>query len=425
MKPHRAVYILGGAHTRFIGKYHPDFLWKGHPDFGKRKNPTIEEHLRSAALDALAATGVKAEDIERGFVGNFAGECFARQAHLGAVLAGAHPGLARKPHARLEGACASGGLAVAAGVDAIAAGAELVLVVGVEVQTTVDAREGADYLARAADYSKQRAIDPFTFPCLFARRARAYREAYGVDPTQIAAVVVKAHHNAARNPHAHLHAVGSRMTLERASRASPDNPAFLENPEYRDFLTLADCSPISDGASAIVLASEEALRSLGRSPAGAVRIAGMGIAADALSAPAMPGFDLLHLSTTAAAADAACRSAGVRPEAIQVAEVHDCFSIAEVLMTEALGFAPAGGGAALAASGATAIGGRIPINTGGGLIGFGHPVGATGVKQALENFRQLTGQAGDYQVRPVPRIGLSANMGGDDRTAVVTVYRRE
>ena len=148
------------------------------------------------------------------------------------------------------------------------------------------------------------------------------------------------------------------------------------------------------------------------------------MAADDLEAPARDDFDLLRLSTTEEAALQAYRDAGVSAEEIGVAEVHDCFSIAELLMTEALGFAPPGGGARLAVSGATAIGGRIPVNPGGGLIGSGHPVGATGVKQAVEVFRQLLGRAGGHQVDPRPRLGLTANMGGDDRTAVVAVYRR-
>jgi acetyl-CoA acetyltransferase len=415
--------VIGGAHTRYIGKFHPDFIWKGHPEHGKRTNPTIDEHLRRAALAAIADARVDPSDIERGFVGNFAGECFARQGHLGAVLAGADPGLARKPHARIEGACASGGLALAAGVDAVAAGSDLVLVVGVEVQSTVSAREGADFLARAAWYRDQRAIDPFPFPCLFARRARAYREAYGVSPADIAAPVVKAHRNAAKNPDAHLHAIGDRMTIERACPC-PENPFFLENPEYREFLTIADCSPVSDGASALVLASAQGLAKLGRPAGEAVEIAGIGIAVDALEASAGPDFDLLRLSTTEAAAAEAFGSAGVRPGEIEVAEVHDCFGIAEILHMEALGFAAPGRGAALIASSETAAGGRLPVNPGGGLIGFGHPVGATGVKQAVEIFRQIAGRSAHYQIRPAPRVGLSANMGGDDRTAVVTIYRR-
>ena len=125
-------------------------------------------------------------------------------------------------------------------------------------------------------------------------------------------------------------------------------------------------------------------------------------------------------------ADAACKAyaaAGLRPEDVQVAEVHDCFTVAELLMVEALGFAERGGAAALYRDGVVDIDGRLPVNTGGGLVGFGHPVGATGVKQAVEIFRQMRGQCGAYQMPSAPRIGLSANMGGDDKTSVVTLYK--
>lgn len=421
MRPARPVFILGGAHTPFIGKHHPDFVWKGHPDYGKRENPGIEDYLRRAAHGALEKTRIDPARLDRAYVGNFAGECFARQAHLGAMLAGVEPGLAGKPIARVEGACASGGLALVCGIEAVASQSDLVLVVGVEVQTTVSAREGADFLARAGHYARQRGIDPFPFPCLFACRARAYREAYGIGDEVLAAVVVKAHHNAARNPLAHLHAVGGRMTLEKACRTSEENPVFLENPELRDHLRLADCSPVSDGASALVLASEEGLRIAGARRNEATAVLGYGVSVAALQDTAP---DPLRLSNVARAAAEAYRSSGHRPEDIDVAEVHDCFAIAEVEMMEALGFAPQGAGAAYVASGATAIGGERPVNTGGGLIGFGHPVGATGVKQAVEIARQLAGECGDYQVPQAPAVGLSANMGGDDRTAVVVVYGR-
>ncbi|NIW23786.1 MAG: hypothetical protein GWN29_04065, partial [Gammaproteobacteria bacterium] len=190
---------------------HPDFIWKGHPDFGKRDNPTLEGHLKTAVVGAFEKTGVPAAAVQKGYVGNFTGELFAKQGHMGAMMSGAHPDLKYKPFMRVEGACASGGLALLSGIDAISAGNDVVLVAGAEVQTTVNAAEGADYLARAAHYESQRACDPFTFPCLFARRAKAYREAYDISEEDLARVVVKAYSNANKNPHAHMHAV--HMTL--------------------------------------------------------------------------------------------------------------------------------------------------------------------------------------------------------------------
>ncbi len=417
MKPSRPVYIVGGAHTPFIGKFHPDFIWKGHDDFGKRNNPTIEEHLHKAVQDALSRAVVPPTAVQKGYVGNFAGEIFAQQGHLGASLAAADPAFRFKPFSRVEGACASGGLALTAGVDAVGAGFDVVLVAGVEVQTTLSAKDGADALARAAHYPTQRSIDPFTFPCLFARRAKAYRQAFGLSEHDLAEVVLKAYGNASRNPYAHMRTF--KMMPEHARAASDRNPHFLDNPEYRDWIKVSDCSQVSDGASCAILASEAGLARLGKRRASAVEILAYGHA----TAPLHESGDLTELATSRAAAEEAYRDAGVAVDRIRVAEVHDCFSIAEVMMYEACGFAPKGRGIGLVMDGTTRLGGRLPVNTGGGLLAFGHPVGATGVKQAVEIYRQMKGLCGDYQVTPGPQIGLSANMGGDDRTAVVTIYR--
>jgi acetyl-CoA acyltransferase len=415
MTPQRNVYVIGGACTPFLGKFHPDFVWKGHPDFGLRENPTIEEHLHAATRGALEATGVPAEAIDRGVVGNFTGECFVNQGHLGAMLAGADPGLNGTPAARVEGACASGGLAVAWGVDSIQAGRDLVLVAGVEVQTTVSAKVGADFLARAAHYATQRGIDPFTFPALFARRTKAYFEAHGIGHEDLAHVVVKAYGNANRNDKAHMRE--RQVSFEWAAEPSDQNPLFLSNAELQPYLKLSDCSQVSDGASALILASEAGLERLGRAAADEVRLLSYGHATGALGDPD----DLTRLDITELAAAEAYADAGASAAGIGVAEVHDCFSVTELLMTEALGFAGHGEGARLAADGATALDGRIPVNTGGGLLAFGHPVGATGVKQVLEVQRQMKGLCGDYQIETPPTLGLTANMGGDDRTAVVTI----
>jgi acetyl-CoA acyltransferase len=417
MKPTRAVYIAGGDHTPFIGKHHPDFIWKGHPDFGKRANPTIGEHLHRAALAALEKSGVPAEAVQKGFVGNFTGEIFVQQGHLNALLAGAHPAFALKPFTRVEGACASGGLALVAGMDSIAAGYDVVLITGVEVQTTLSARDGADALARAAHYATERSIDPFTFPAMFARRMKAYCQTYGITPADIAPVVVKAYDNASRNPHAHMRAF--RMTLDNARTSSEANPQFLQNAELKEWLKVSDCSQVSDGASAAILLSDRGLSMLGKSRSDVVEIVSYGHA----TAPLDGDRSFTSMGTTAAAAREAYRDAGIEPGDVQVAEVHDCFSIAEIQMYEALGFAGPGQGVRLAQDGTVALGGRLPVNTGGGLMAFGHPVGATGVKQAVEIHRQIRGLAGDYQMARRPRVGLAANMGGDDRTAVVTLYR--
>lgn len=413
----RRVFVAGGAHTPFIGKGHPDFIWKRHPDFGKRENPTLRELLTQAVTNAADATGADLADVDKAYVGNFVGELFVNQGHLGAALAGVHPALAGKPSMRVEGACASGGLAMMCGVDALKAGADVVLVTGVEVQTTASARIGGDYLARAADYARQRSIDDFTFPALFARRTKFYREKYGATEEDIGYAAVKAYANANKNPLAHMRA--AKMTLENARAANDRNVNFLANEEFSAFLKVSDCSQVSDGASAMFLVSEEGLAKLGLTEADAIEVLGLGHACSSLYTDGDP----TALETTRLAAEQAYADSGMTAGDVGVAEVHDCFTLTEILMYEALGFADAGRGADLLKDGTTEIDGRLPVNTGGGLVGFGHPVGATGVKQALEIHRQMKGRCGDYQMPAAPSVGLTANMGGDDKTVVVGLYR--
>ena len=413
----RRVFIAGGAHTPYIGKHHPDFIWAKHPDFGTRENPTYDALIRASVEATFADTGVNPADIDRLFMGNFTGELFVNQGHMGAALAGVHPALAYKPASRLEAACASGGIAMMAALDAIAAGADIVLVSGVEVQTTVSARTGGDYLARAADYQRQRGIDDFTFPALFARRIKHYLAATEGTEEDLGHIAVKAYDNANQNPLAHMKA--RRMTLDVARSASDKNPNFLSNEELSPYLKVSDCSQVSDGASSILLVSEAGLQKLGRSLADVVEIVGRGHAVDSLFVDRDP----LELTTTKHAAAAAFADAGVGVGDIQVAEVHDCFTMAEVLMYEAVGLADKGQGWRLAREGTTRRDGRVPVNTGGGLIGFGHPVGATGVKQPLEIFRQMKGRCGSYQVGGDLQYGMTVNMGGDDKTVVSMVLK--
>ena len=418
MALNRRAFILGGHVTPFIGKRHPDFIWKRHPDFGVRENPTLEDYITQAVNGALSATGTPAAAIDKAWIGNFCGELFSNQGHLGPAVVGAHPDLMFKPVMRVEGACASGGLAFASALESIQAGTDVALVVGAEVQTTASARDGGDYLARAAHYRRQRSIDDFTFPALFARRTKHYAAAFGLDDGDLAHVSVKAYGNANRNPLAHMKA--AKLSYEDAAEASGSNPRFLANEEFHDYLKVTDCSQVSDGGAALILVSEAGLARLGKTVADCTEVLALGHAVGNLYEDADP----LQLATTAAAANQAYAAAGMGPSDVDICEVHDCFTITELMMMEALGFAEAGQAAKMVAAGETAIEGRLPTNTGGGLIGFGHPVGATGVKQLLEIHRQFKGQCGDYQVPGAPQIGLCANMGGDDKTAVVTLLRK-
>ena len=415
MRPVRPAYIAAQAITPFIGKGHPNFIAPGHADFGVRANPTLEEHVVTVVRKLLDAHDIDPSLIQRGYIGNFAGELFSQQAHLGAMLGRAEARLAGIGCARVEAACASGGVGMVNAIEAIQAGLDVVLVVGAEVQTTVRAREGADYLARAAHYASERAIDDFTFPALLARRAKAYKERYGVSDRDLAHFSVKAYSNGNRNPLAHMHA--TKMTLEQAAAANESNPKILKNPELHDHLKVSDCSQVSDGAAAVLIASEAGLQSLSRSRNDAVRLRSYGFCTNPLGQVQ----DLLRFDTAAMAVREALHDGDTTPQDVQVAEVHDCFTIAELLMYEAIGWAEPGKGIDLVLSGRTSLEGDIPVNTGGGLVAFGHPVGATGVKQAAEIYRQMKGLCGDYQLPRALHTGLTVNMGGDDRTAVSLV----
>ena len=417
MKPKQRIFVVGGHLTLFIGKFHPDFIWKKHPDFGEKENPSLEDYLVNSIRGALDETGVDAGDIDRGFIGNFAGELFSSQGHLGAMAVRADEKFVGKPFMRVEGACASGGLAVLSGVDALHSGSDVVLAAGAEVQTTCSAREGAGYLARASHWGEERDIDEFTFPAMFARRAKHYKEAFGVTDEDIAHVAVKAYANANKNPNAHMREV--TMELEKASKAGKRNPAFLANEELKPHLKMSDCSQVSDGGAAMILATEAGLKRLGIAEEDCIELVSYGQATGALGQVD----DYTELSITKIAAQQAYEDGGLEPEDVDVAEVHDCFAVTECLMYEALGFAESGEGAKLAREGETTLEGSIPVNTGGGLMAFGHPVGATGVKQVLEIFRQMKGQCGDYQLEETPSVGLTANMGGDDRTSVCMAFK--
>ncbi len=411
----RRAFVIGGHITPFIGKKHPDFIWKRHPDFGTRENPALEDYIVQAVNGALEATGTPAGAVQKAWIGNFVGELFSNQGHLGAAVVGAHPDLMFKPVMRVEGACASGGLAFASALESIQAGTDVALVVGAEVQTTASARTGGDYLARASHYSRQRGIDDFTFPALFARRTKALREAYGLSDADLAHVSVKAYGNANKNPLAHMHAIS--LDFETAASIGDGNPAFLGNQELNPYMRMSDCSQVSDGGAALVIVSEQGLRQLGKTESDAIEVLSLGHATGNLFVDG----DLTELATTRAAAARAYDEAGITSADVDVAEVHDCFAVTELLMYDALGFSDKGQGAALAREGRTGLDGDIPVNTGGGLIGYGHPVGATGVKQILEVYRQMKGRCGDYQLAKTPSLGITANMGGDDKTVVTTV----
>lgn len=413
----RKIFVVGGSITPFIGKGSPLFIDKKHPEFQTKKNPDLEYYINTAIQSTLQSTKIPASMVEKAIIGNFASDLFNNQGHLGPLLVAADPAFRFMPAYHVEGACASGGLAYSNAIESILAGNDVVMAVGAEVQTTVSPRVGGDYLARASHYVRQREMDDFTFPALFARRMKAYCIAHGITPADIAPVSVKAYANGNLNPLAHMHT--AKMTLEKASSASDSNPNFLQNPDFKEWLKVSDCSQVSDGGAALILCSSDGLRKLGKNPSDCVEIVSYAVAADNLTVDG----DLLRMETSQHAIQKALKRANVNPKQINVAEVHDCFNIAEVLQYEAIGWAEQGKGHLLAKEGVTNIDGAHPVNTGGGLISFGHPVGATGVKQVLEVFNQMKGKCGDYQIKNPVNIGLTSNMGGDDKTSVASVLK--
>lgn len=415
----RRVFLVGGHITPFIGKGNKNFIWKKHPDFGKRNNPGLKDYIADSIKGTIASSGASAELVDRVYVGNFAGELFNQQGHLGAAVALGDPGLLYKPSLRIEGACASGGLAAAQAVQAIRAGDDCVLAVGAEMQSAASAREGGTFLARAADFERQAHIDDFTFPCLFARRTKAYMGKYPhASFADLGRLSARAYANGNLNPLAHMHSV--KVSAEHASVASEKNPNFLSNQEFCSFLRVTDCSQVSDGGAACIFASEEGLSKLGRSVQDCVEVVASDYGAgDIWNDPP----DLTEMTTTRTVVSRTLASKKLSIDDIGVAELHDCFTTAEMMGYEAIGLAEPGRACDIIASGATERSGKLPVNTGGGLVSFGHPVGATGIKQIMEIYRQMKGLCGDYQLAMKPELGLAVNMGGDDGTVAAMVLK--
>jgi acetyl-CoA C-acetyltransferase len=364
-----------------------------------------DRDLRSLAVEAgekaLADAGVKAEQIEAFYLGNFAGPSFVGQNHLAPYVAGAM-GISGVPATRFEAACASSGAAFFHAVSAVGAGLyDLVMVNGVEKMTSQPTPKVAEILAGAGDTAGEVKAGA-TFPALFAMIARRHMKQYGTTREMMAAVAVKNHGNGAKNPLAHMR---KNITIEQALAGKP----------VAEPLTVYDCSLVSDGAAALVLAPLE--RALEWTAKG-VRI--LGIAQTSAQVALDSKEDITTFEAVKAAAVKAYRMAGVGPQDIDVAELHDCFTIAEIIATEDLGFVPKGEGGPYALSGATCIAGERPVNASGGLKAKGHPVGATGAGQICDIVQQLRGEAGERQARK-HAIGLAQNLGGSGGTAVVTV----
>ena len=376
----------------------------GMSKFGKHDGLLAREIFSQAVSEAYSRCP-KLEpksDIKAMFIGHM-GEAYEHQGHTGSAVAD-WAGLVGIPATRTEAACGSSGVALRSGIYAVLSGlADVVIVGGVEKMTHRTTAEVTEYLAMASDYPFEQ-WHGITFPGLFALMATAHMHAYGTTQEQMAQVAVKNHYHGSLNPKAHMQ---KEITLETVMTSR-----CVAWP-----LKLYDCSLITDGASCIILAKPELAAKYTDQP---VQVVGSGQASDTIGLYERKS--LTSLSATILAAKTAYEMADVRPEQISLAEVHDCFTFAELMAYEDLGFCKPGEGGKLVESGQTRLGGLIPINTSGGLKAKGHPVGATGTAQAYEVYLQLTNQAGKRQVKDA-KIGLTHNVGGSGATAAVHIYR--
>jgi len=381
----RPVAVIGAGKTRF--------------------GALADRDLRSLAVEAgekcLKNGHLSPSQIEAFWLGNFAGPSFVGQNHLAPYVSTAL-GLEGIPATRVEAACASSGSAFFHAVSAVAAGLyEVVLVAGVEKMTSQPTARVTEILASAGDCSGEIKAGS-TFPSLFAMIARRHMFQFGTTREQLAAVAVKNHANGFLNPNAHMRKL---ITIEQALNARP----------VAEPLGLYDCSLISDGAAAVAITSLERARDFTDKP---VRVLGIAQASDYVALDQKP--DITTFPAVRKAAEKAYKMAGLDAKEIQFAELHDCFTIAEIIAMEDLGFVPRGQGGPYTAAGHTALHGELPINTSGGLKSKGHPVGATGVAQICDLVEQIRCEAGERQVKR-HSLGLAQNLGGSGATCVVSI----
>ena len=375
----------------------------GCTNFGEMWDRSFRDIFVEAGLSALEDASIRGEEIDALYVGNMSAGKFIDQEHIGSLIAD-YAGLAslHVPSVRVEAACASGGLALSQGVLAVASGYhDIVVAAGVEKMTDVGTGVAIDALASAADREWE-VLMGATFPGLYAMIARLHMHKYGTTREQLAMVAVKNHLNATMNPKAQYR--------KEISLGEVMNSTLIADP-----LRLFDCSPITDGAAAVVLAPAEIARKHTDAP---VYVKASAQATDTISLHDRR--DITTLDATVHAAKKAYEMASIEPKDVDLAEVHDCFTIAEICAIEDLGFVPKGKGGPATEEGMTALDGKIPVNPSGGLKACGHPVGATGIKQAVEIVLQLRGEAGKRQVGGA-EVGLTHNVGGTGGTAVVHI----
>src|SRR3982075_312482 len=406
------VYILGGGRTDFKRNL-------------KKEGKTIRDLITESGRKAIDDAKIDPGEINAGTVGNFNAGQFTKQLHLGAFLPEIDPKLHGIPTMHTEAACASGALSVLLASQWVMGGFyDVVLVVGAEQQKTMSSLDGSDVLGAAADYHNEKPeYGDFMFPKLFGRIAQIYIDKYGASEADLAAVAWKNYAHAKLNPLAQMR--DADLTLDCASQVSDKNPSVAPP------LKVSDCSQITDGAASLVLVSGKYLDRMGIDKTKLPQLLGFGSTTDYL---ALAKKDAPTFSTARKAAEKAFGMANLKPRDMHGAEVHDCFSITEIVAYEILGLAESGKGVELVKSGATALpqvrtekfkgAFQIPVNAGGGLIADGHPVGATGVRQVFEAYQQLTEQAGARQIENAKKF-LTFNMGGSLTTSVAMVWGRD
>lgn len=415
----KKVYILGGAQTDFERNW-------------KKEGKGMVALLKEAVADGLTGAGLSFEDVRAlnredrvaCFVGNFIAEKYTEQGHLGAFLTEVDPAFYGVPSARYEAACASSSAAIDAARTSIRAGdRDVAIVVGWELMKTVDARTGGDFLGRAAYYEKEAKGIELPFPKLFGRLAdETLRKYPALDEKRymdaLARIACVNYANAKRNPLAQ-----TRQWFMNFAQASARGTET--NPLVGGRLAVSDCSQITDGAAVVVLASEDFVRRRGLT--GKPVIKGFGHRNAPLrfdrKVAEQPDSPYLLPWTRQAVLDAYGRS-GLTVADMDVFEAHDCFTSSEYVALSAFGLTPPGEEYRAVESGLIAPGGAKPVNPGGGLIGCGHPVGATGARMLLDLYKQVTGAAGGYQV-PDVKNALMLNIGGTATTNYVFIVGRE
>lgn len=404
----RPIYVLGGYQSDFARNW-------------AKEGADFATALQEVVPAALAATSIAPAEVEVAHVGNFAAELYCRQAHLGAFLADVDPAMEGIPTARHEAACASGSVAIlAASAEIEAERYSLALVVGIEQMKTVDPLTGGDFLGTAAWYEREVKGVEFPFPTLFARLGDEYDQRFGLREEHLARIAELNFTNARRNP----------LAQTRAWLTDPH--ADLNSERYlrplAGRLRIRDCSQITDGAVALLLASGDYARRYAARRGLALdqlpRILGWGhrtapmLFEKKMERSRENPYVLPH--TRRAILDAFERAGLPDVWSVQGIETHDCFTTSEYMAIDHFGLTPPGASWQAIEDGLIEFEGRLPVNASGGLIGGGHPVGATGVRQALDAYKQVTGQAGDYQIAGARRVA-TLNIGGSGTTSVAMV----